>query len=482
MKLPAWVRALDAAAVFTLVLTLFVFLFGGFAIYFSLNPVRVHSTGRILFIAASLIAIRHVIHPSTPLHARLLAWLRTSGGRPAENAAIVGLSSRLAVLFVAYMAVVTIGVNAVTTGFELSPDKLSNLPARFDAGWYGGIALDGYSFGGSFSRQENIAFFPAFPLLMRAAGYPIGAFGPGLPRERRLVRLLWGGVIISLIAFAWASAYLWRLARDIIGEARAADAVALLAAYPFSLFFSTAYTESLFLLGAVAAVYHFRRDEWVKAGAWGLLVGLTRPNGCFLSVVLAVLAAERLWRERRTSSESPAPPDPRPAPRSYVVRSLASAAMPGIGMLTYSAYVYRLTGSLFGWALVHEAAWGRAYEGLAPVQRAYGWITDEGLFHVIEGVPYDTLNSLGLIFALVMLWPILRRLGPALALFVLINVVPPMLAGGVLSLGRLSSTLFPAFIALAAVSSPRVTTALITAFALGQGLAAAIFFSWRPLF
>jgi mannosyltransferase PIG-V len=472
VKLPAWVRALDAAALFALVLTLFVFLFGGFAIYFSLNPVRVHSTGRILFIAASLIAVRHVIHPSTPLPARLLGWIRASGGRPAENAAILGLSSRLAVLFVAYMAVVTIGVNAATTGFELSPDKLSNLPARFDAGWYGGIALDGYSFGGSFKRQENIAFFPAFPMLMRAAGYPIGAFGPGLPRDRRMVRLLWGGVLISLIAFAWASAYLWRLARDTIGETRAADAVALLAAYPFSLFFSAAYTESVFLLGAVAAVYHFRRDEWVKAGAWGLLVGLTRPNGCFLSAVLAALVAERLWRERHTS----------PLSRPSLVTSLASAAMPGVGMLAYSAYVYQLTGSLFGWARLHENAWGRAYEGLAPVQRAYGWITGEGLFHVIEGVPFDTLNSLGLIFSLLMLWPVLRRLGPAMALFVLINVVPPMLAGGVLSLGRLSSTLFPAFIALAAISSPRVTTALITAFALGQGLAAAIFFTWRALF
>jgi hypothetical protein len=64
----------------------------------------------------------------------------------------------------------------------------------------------------------------------------------------------------------------------------------------------------------------------------------------------------------------------------------------------------------------------------------------------------------------------------------LINVIPPMLAGGVLSLGRLSATLFPAFIALAAITSPRVTLALITAFAIGQGLAAAIFFTWRPLF
>ncbi len=480
MKLPLWVRALDGAAVLALVLTTFVFLFGGFDVHFSLTPLRVHSTARLLFVTIALLAVRHAAHPATPLHARISRWLRTSGDRPAGSAAMLGLSSRAAVLFIAYMAVVTIGVNAVTTGFELSSDKLANLPARFDAGWYGSIALEGYFFGGDFGHQENVAFFPAFPMLMRAAGYPIGAFGPGMPKERRLVRLLWGGVLIAIAAFAWAAAYLWRLARDVIGEARAAEAVALLAAYPFAIFFSAPYTESLFLLGAVAAVYHFRRDEWTRAGAWGLLVGLTRPNGCFLSVVLAAMIAERWWRTRHISTFPHSHISK--FPNFHISKSLASASMPGIGMLAYSAYVYRLTGHFFGWARMHEAAWGRSYEGLAPVERAYGWITDEGLFHVIEGVPFDTLNSLGLIFALLMLWPVLRRLGPAMALFVLINVVPPMLAGGVLSMGRLTSTLFPVFLALAAVASQRTVTGLITAFAIGQGLAAAIFFTWRPLF
>ena len=472
VKLPVWVRALDAAAIAAFVLTTFVFLFGGFDVHFSLTPLRVHSTGRLLFIAAALVAIRHAAFPSPPLTSRILQWLRRRHERPAGNAAAFALSTRLAILFLGYMAVVTIGVSTMSTGFEVSPNKLLNLPARFDAGWYGSIALDGYSFGGDFKRQENIAFFPAFPMLMRIVGYPIGAFGPGMPRERRMARLLWGGVALSIFAFAWAGAYLWRLARDTIGEARAWDAVALLAAYPFAIFFSAAYTESLFLLGAVAAVYHFRREEWVKAGAWGLLVGLTRPNGFFLSVVLACLLAERLWRDRAEIAKVPHP---------HISKSLLSAAMPGVGMLAYSVYVERLTGHFFGWARLHEA-WGRSYSGLAPVERAYGWITDEGLLHVIEGVPFDTLNSLGLIFVLLLLWPVLRRLGPAFALFVVINAIPPMLAGGVLSMGRLTATLFPAFLALAAIAPPRVVTAFVIAFAAGQGLAAALFFTWRPLF
>jgi hypothetical protein len=57
-----------------------------------------------------------------------------------------------------------------------------------------------------------------------------------------------------------------------------------------------------------------------------------------------------------------------------------------------------------------------------------------------------------------------------------------MLAGGVLSMGRLTATLFPLFLALAATTSPRAVPLLVTAFAIGQGLAAALFFTWRPLF
>jgi hypothetical protein len=310
-------------------------------------------------------------------------------------------------------------------------------------------------------------------MLMRVAGYPLGAFAPRVPREIRIARLLWAGVLLSVAAFGWAAVYLWRLTAETVGEARAPAAVTLLAAYPFAVFFSAPYTESLFLLGCLGAVYHFRRDELIPAAAWGLLVGLTRPNGCFLSAVLAVLLLERL----RWFRGAPATP----FPNHQIGKSLLAASAPGLGMLAYSAYVNHITGDFFGWARLHEA-WGRSYQGLAPVERAYGWLVDEGLLTVVQNVPYDTLNSLGLIFALAMLWPVARRLGLAFALFIVINVVPPMLAGGVLSMGRLTATLFPIFIALAAVVPPRAVPALVTVFAIGEGLAAALFFTWRPLF
>ena len=215
------------------------------------------------------------------------------GGEPSAVRSRGAVASRVAVLMVGYLAVLTIGVVQPATGLELSGDPLFNLPARFDAGWYGGIALDGYSFEGRFDKQQNLAFFPAMPLLMRTVGVVAGAAQPTAPRPMRMARALWAGVVISLIAFAWAAHYLVRLARDTIGEPRALAAVALMAAYPFAVFFSAPYTEALFVLGAIAAFYHCRRAEWLQAASVGFS-RRTDPSERLLPHAGAVVSGRRV--------------------------------------------------------------------------------------------------------------------------------------------------------------------------------------------
>jgi hypothetical protein len=466
-RLPAWARGLDALAIVTLVLSIFLILFGGFVVHLPGLRVSVHSPARVLFIAAAAIAIRHAAVPALPLHVRILRRLRAARSDSPGVIASAALASRVAVLLVGYFAVLTIGFSPNQVGFEATGDPLLNLPARFDAGWYGGIALEGYHFQGRFDRQQNVAFFPAVPLLTRAGGHLVGAFAPGVPMGVRMARALWAGVVISMIAFVWAAVYLVRLARDSIGDIYAPAAVALLSAYPFAVFFSAPYTEGVFLLTAVGAFYHFRRRDWWIAATWGLLAGSTRPNGCLLSVALACLLLE----DRRPDAREP----------RVVASALAAAAAPGIGMLAYSAYVHSLTGWWFGWARLHEA-WGRSFHGLAPIWSGLDRVESLGLLRAVESVPFDTLNAAALVFALVMVWPVYRRVGLAAAVFVIINVVPPLLAGGVLSMGRITATIFPLFLALAAVLPRRAVVPLVTASAVTQGLVAALFFTWRPMF
>ena len=79
-------------------------------------------------------------------------------------------------------------------------------------------------------------------------------------------------------------------------------------------------------------------------------------------------------------------------------------------------------------------------------------------------------------------WPVARRLGLAYSVFILINILPPLAMGGLLSAGRFSSVLFPSFLWFAGVVPPQQRSGWIATFAAVQALNAALFYTWRPLF
>jgi hypothetical protein len=422
--------------------------------------------------AAGVLLVRHVLRPAPSAYGRLRARFQRTGADPLWGPVWRAfLGTRLIVFIVAFFAVATIGL-APHPGFQLSDDVLTNLPARFDAGWYAGIASDGYDWGGTFERQSNIAFFPAMPLLMRAVGPVLGSRDRERPREVRIARLLWGGVLVSLTAFLFALFYLVKLGTPLLGADRAASAALLLSAYPFAFAYSAPYTESLFLLASVALAYHFQKGDWRTAGLWGLLAGLSRPNGFLLAVPLGLLALQQLLDARRGGGA-------RWIRRGVV--PLVVAATPVGGMLIFTSYLFALTGVWFAWQRSHRA-WGRSFEGLAPFETVWSWLSTEGLVSVARNVPFDALNALGLVFALVMIWPVYRTLGGAWAIYVLVSVTSPLLAGGVLSMGRLTATLFPLFLTLAAILPSRAVPHWAAAFAMLQGLCAALFFTWRQLY
>jgi hypothetical protein len=445
----------------------------GPAVPFFRGFIHLPETSALVLLAAAVALIRHVGFRPTTIRDTFAAWSERLDRRPDVAAASRAfLATRPAVFIVAHFAVVTFGLGPIASP-PLSQDPFSNLPARFDAGWYGSIALDGYRWDRRFTRQANIAFFPAMPSLMRPLGKIIGSGDPSETRERRLLRTLWAGVFISLVAFFFALVYLARLTRLLAGAEAAAAAPLLLAAYPFAAFFNAPYTEGLFLLGSVGAFYHFHRGHWIAASLFGVLVGLSRPNGCLISIPLAILTIQWLfaqWKggQRVVSLVRPA-----------TVR-LVVAGMSGFAMLAFTAYLRSVTGVWFAWARMQEA-WGRTV-GTGPMAQGWEWLTTEGLMAVTRGVPFDTLNTLAILFVVVMFWSVLRRVGLAYATFIALNVIPPVFSGGALSMGRISSTLFPVFIALAASLPRQAVPVWVGAFAVMQGLVTALFFTWRELF
>jgi hypothetical protein len=459
--LPRWITIVDLLTLLLVFVSLIVLAFGGVRLHIGGIRLSMMSAWRPFVAALIVTAVRHALVRDEPLYARARDWIGATTQSEAFAASWpIFLGSRLGVLLVGYFAVIMIGYPQNAPPFRVYDNELHNLPARWDAGWYLGIATDGYSWSRLNTGQQNVAFFPALPIVMRMFGRVMGG------------ETLWAGVTISLTAFLGALLYFYRFARDSLEPDRAAAATALLAAYPFALFYSAPYTESLFLLAAVAAFVHLMRDEPLAAGAWGIVAGLTRPNGCLLALPLALLVVER--RRRRS-------PTVGWFDREMMVALLA-AAMPVVGLAIFSMFLFNLTGNPVEWARVH-AAWGRTFRGLDRlVLDRYEFISEYGLYEYTVSLPVDLLNGAAAVFALVMAWPAWKRLGPSSASFILVNLLPPLAMGGLLSIGRVTSVLFPVFVCLAQVVRPSRRPAWLMGFAMLQALFAALFFTWRPLY
>jgi hypothetical protein len=469
VKLPKWATALDLVAVVMAIVALAVIIGGGFRVTVFEVRLSVTDWWRPALWSAVAMIVRHAMVRQLPLPQRvgqaIVRWWRDPVTRTVLP---IHLATRGGVLVVGFLAVVLIGFPPeATSRWHIYQNDLLDLPARWDTGWYLSIAMEGYRFDPNARAdfQQNIAFFPAYPMAVR---YLSAVFGH---------QPLWTGVAISLVAFFLALGYFLRLARDELrDDAAAATAVMLLAAYPFAVFFSAAYTEALFLLTVVAAVYHFRHGQLGRAAAWGFACGLTRPNGAFLSIALGLMAVAPMWNAARSR------PIPPPAGWLPIGQRLLSAAAPGFGMLAYSAFIYQLTGNPFKWTL-QNAAWGRVYRSLDTlVSDRVDFVANNGLYNYVSTQAIDLFYLSGVVFMLAAVWPVYRRFGLPYAVLLLVNLLPPMAAGGMLSMGRVTAVLFPAFLWLGGAIPERHRTAWIAAFACLQGFVAVMFFTWRPLY
>jgi hypothetical protein len=449
------VRLLDGVSL--LILGLAAVLVVGDGVRFDVGAFRVSITSavRVAGWAALVIGVRHALHRTPALSTRVLRRARTLLAR-ADLWFVVRLmlATRVPPILIGLLAVATIGVtDEVHPGTYASP--WLNLPARWDALWYSEIAAFGYSWDGNYLRQQSVVFFPAFPFAARLIARPLG------------IHTLYAGWLISLISFAWAMFLFIRLARRSVDTTTAVDSSWLLATFPFAIYFSAAYSESMFLLAMCGLFLAAHEQRFGRAALWGLVAGLTRPNGWLLAAPLVIL----MFHEQ-----------PRPAtPREWLRRGGAAVA-PVVGVLLYTFYLHLLFADGFAW-IRGQAAWERTFR--APhllVADRVNYMIDYGISSYLTDFPTDVLNTSAALLALAVIIPVTKRLGLAYGALIVVLVLPPLLVGGTLSMGRLTSVLFPLFIWLATVLPVQHRATVMIVFAALQGFAATLFFTWRPLF
>src|SRR5581483_11281661 len=145
---------------------------------------------------------------------------------PQTRAAFVGLwGTRPAILAAGYFALAAFGYVHERPPVRFSDDEIVNFQGRWDATWYLDIATQGYRYHPDTpTAQQNIVFFPAFPMALRIVGRLFGG---------SVAAHLFAGTALAWIAFFFALTYVFRLARDVLGnDDRARAAVLFVATYP----------------------------------------------------------------------------------------------------------------------------------------------------------------------------------------------------------------------------------------------------------
>lgn len=198
--------------------------------------------------------------------------------------------SRLFVFATAIVSSLIIG-----TPFDTSTSLISQMeyipyalqcPANWDGAYYTRIALKGYEY------EESHAFFPLFAIISRIIGKN---FILGWLSNNDALSIAIGGAFWNNILFIVTAIVLFRLGCIVLNDDKLAMRAALLFCYnPASIFFSVAYSESMFTLLSFTGMYFLispRRNfsavnfqSRLAATVFFALATLTRSNGALFGL------------------------------------------------------------------------------------------------------------------------------------------------------------------------------------------------------
>lgn len=335
------------------------------------------------------------------------------------------------------LLILVVGAVAILVHSQLS---IGDFFAMWDGDWYLRIAREGYPHtvpdGVGLHVRTELAFFPLFPLMIRAV-----TWATPIPE-------VWAGTLISLLFGAVSVVLMSYLARTLTDKQTADRAVALFCFFPGSLVLSVAYSEGVMIALALACTLALLRRRWLAAGLAAGLATAARPNAVALVAACAWQSLTAI-RQRREW-------------RSVVAPLLAPA-----GMLAFFAFLWHHTGVLDAWFQVERRGWNQRFDfGLHAVDVLGDFLNDpfDGLarFIVVTCLAF-------LIVSMVIL--VRRRLPGALNVYTVVIAALATLSTIDIVRVRAILTAFPLFIALAMVTTrPRAFRLLLCGLTVGTTL------------
>ena len=306
-----------------------------------------------------------------------------------------------------------------------------------DAWFYRQIAIDGYEPRSRDGTPKNTwAFFPVYPLLVRALGGGDGA-------SFSTVAMLTSNVALLAALFAVATAGRALGASDDDVE----RATWYLALFPTSYFFSLPMTESVFLFLSAGAFLAAARQRWWAAGLLGALTSATRVIGICLLPALLLLPFQRGQRPSK--------------------QQLWMLIVP-LGVAAFVAYLYVRTGDPL--AFIHaQTLWGRGTAASSDPILQHGLV-------ISKPWNFVALNLAAAILIIASGCSFLARRQWSYAAYSLLSVAVPLSTGSLQSISRYALVDFPMFFWLASICrTPSRDRALTATFVILLGWLIALF-------
>jgi Gpi18-like mannosyltransferase len=266
---------------------------------------------------------------------------------------------------------------------------------HWDAAWFMQIVTQGYDYADD-GKMHNIAFFPLFPLAMRAV------MTLGFPAEV-------AGLLVNNLALLGAMILLYRWTEENHGISAARWATAVMAWCPFSLFGSVIYSEGLFVLFTTAALRDFEKGQYARAAVWGALTTATRVTGVALIPTFLIVA----WREGRPN-------------RAYLV-GLATS----LGLLSFMVFCAVRFGDPLAFVHVQKAfgtATGFNWQGW--------WLTIVFLFYLRFGAVKELTKLLMVFGGGYLLWHLRAQISRVAVVYGFCSIALILNSGAILSVNR----------------------------------------------
>jgi hypothetical protein len=335
------------------------------------------------------------------------------------------LITRLGVALAIYLAAPLLADSSAPPPYHLRPpDNLfvDVLGSRWDTGFYVSIVEEGYILHDV--PLPNVAFFPLLPLLMQAVTPLVGD-------------ALVAGIVITNVAL-WLAAILFYCLVEMSWGPRVADrAVWYLLIFPTAFFGSTIYSESLFLLTAIGALYFARRGYWESAAMLGIAATLTRLVGLIVAPMLLL----EWWLQWRAAKDGKRP---------SLLALLAPLVTP-LGTGAFMIYLWRKFGNPLAF-MEASSVWGRVPQSPFVTMAELFQTPAEGWWRALMAGHIHLDNWLDFSFVLVFLilgLVLLYERRWSEGIFVMLGVILPFSSGLLMSQRRYMWVLFPVFILLA---------------------------------